>query len=87
MVTPVLVQPQSSEDMDPQQYELAILKEFPFESQEQRMTVVVKGRKISVMEVFIKGAPERVARLCREDTGLPHSFSKTFLFLCAQNEL
>lgn len=67
-VAPVLVQPQALGDGDPQEHELAILKTFPFESREQRMTVVVKARKSSIMEVFIKGAPERVATLCKEET-------------------
>lgn len=81
MVTPVLVQPRASGDVDPQQYELAILKTFPFESREQRMTVVVKARESSTMEVFIKGAPERVAALCKEDTGLSTSFSKFYIYV------
>lgn len=73
-VASVLVEPQASGDEDPQEHELAILKTFPFESREQRMTVVVRARKSSIMEVFIKGAPERVATLCKEETGLSQSF-------------
>lgn len=78
-VAPVRVQPRASGDGDPQEDQLAILKTFPFESREQRMTVVVKARKSSTMEVFIKGAPERVATLCKKETGLSQSFSNSCL--------
>ncbi|KAG0705391.1 putative cation-transporting ATPase 13A3 [Chionoecetes opilio] len=67
-VTQFLVRPQAGGDVDPNQYELAVLKIFPFESSEQRMTVVVRARTSTHMEVFIKGAPERVAALCNPDT-------------------
>lgn len=82
VVTPVLVHPYKTDDMDPQQYELAILKEFPFESKEQHMTVVIKSRHTSAMEVFVKGAPEKVITLCRGDTGLPYHFFKLCPYCC-----
>lgn len=73
MVTELLVWPRATNDVDPEQYELAVLKIFPFESSEQRMTVVVKAKMNSSMEIFIKGAPERVASLCNPNTGSSHS--------------
>lgn len=72
MITQLLVWPQATSDVDPDRYELAVLKIFPFESSEQRMTVIVKAKMSTCMEVFIKGAPERVAALCNPNTGSSH---------------
>ena len=74
IVTQLLVWPKAASDMDRNQYELAVLKIFPFESSEQRMTVVVKAKVNTDMEVFIKGAPERVAALCNPRTGLSYFY-------------
>ncbi|KAJ6655499.1 hypothetical protein lerEdw1_005077 [Lerista edwardsae] len=53
---------------------LAILQQFPFSSALQRMSVVAQelggGR-----HVFLKGAPEKVASLCRPET-VPASFTQ-----------
>ncbi|XP_075823683.1 putative cation-transporting ATPase 13A4 isoform X1 [Microtus pennsylvanicus] len=51
---------------------LAILRQFPFSSALQRMTVIVQemgGARLA----FMKGAPERVASFCQPDT-VPSSF-------------
>ncbi|XP_037065701.1 probable cation-transporting ATPase 13A4 isoform X3 [Peromyscus leucopus] len=51
---------------------LAILRQFPFSSALQRMTVIVqelRGDRLA----FMKGAPERVASFCQPDT-VPSSF-------------
>lgn len=53
-------------------HEIAVLRSFPFEAQEQRMTVLTQAKIGGVMEVFVKGAPERLARLCRQETGGLH---------------
>ncbi|XP_069170169.1 probable cation-transporting ATPase 13A4 isoform X1 [Procambarus clarkii] len=68
MVTPVLVQPKAQEGVDLSQHEVAILKTFPFESREQRMTVVTMTRNNALLEVFVKGAPEKVISLCNPKT-------------------
>ncbi|KAK8375610.1 hypothetical protein O3P69_008426 [Scylla paramamosain] len=68
MEAQLLVWPQAANDADHNQYEVAILRIFPFESSEQRMTVVAKAKMNTSIEVFIKGAPERVATLCSPNT-------------------
>ncbi|XP_045113394.1 polyamine-transporting ATPase 13A3-like isoform X2 [Portunus trituberculatus] len=68
MEAQLLVWPQTASDADRNQYEVAIIRIFPFESSEQRMTVVAKAKMNTSIEVFIKGAPERVAALCSSNT-------------------
>lgn len=69
MEAQLLVWPQPASDADYSQYEVAILRIFPFESSEQRMTVIAKAKMNTSIELFIKGAPERVAALCSPNTG------------------
>ncbi|XP_047491812.1 probable cation-transporting ATPase 13A4 isoform X4 [Penaeus chinensis] len=68
MVTLVRVQPPPGERVLPEDHEVAVLKTFPFEAKEQRTTVIVRRKGFPACEVFIKGAPEKVASLCRPDT-------------------
>ncbi|XP_036059100.1 probable cation-transporting ATPase 13A4 isoform X3 [Onychomys torridus] len=51
---------------------LAILRQFPFSSALQRMTVIVQEMQGDRL-AFMKGAPERVASFCQPDT-VPSSF-------------
>ncbi|KAM7404348.1 hypothetical protein PAMP_011704 [Pampus punctatissimus] len=53
---------------------VAIVQRFPFSSALQRMSVVTVGRGGRSALAFIKGSPEMVASLCREDT-VPAQFS------------
>ena len=48
--------------------EIALLKTYPFDSAVQRMTVVAKRKGAPNFEVFVKGAPEKVASLCKPET-------------------
>ncbi|XP_042868146.1 polyamine-transporting ATPase 13A3-like isoform X2 [Penaeus japonicus] len=68
MVTLLRVQPPPGADVLPEEHEVAVLKTFPFESKEQRTTVITRRRNSPAIEVFIKGAPEKVASLCHPDT-------------------
>ena len=52
----------------PSNLEIALLKQYPFDSAVQRMTVVAKKKGSSNYSVFIKGAPEKVASLCKPET-------------------
>jgi magnesium-transporting ATPase (P-type) len=60
----------------PSNLELALVKQYPFDSAVQRMTVVAKKKGTPAYSVFIKGAPEKVASLCRPNT----SEAERFLF-------
>ena len=52
----------------PSNLEIALLKQYPFDSAVQRMTVVAKKKGAQYYSVFIKGAPEKVASFCRSET-------------------
>lgn len=54
----------------PQSFEIGIVREFPFSSTLQRMSVVVKRLGEKHMDAFLKGAPEVVTSLCKPHTGL-----------------
>uniref|UniRef100_A0A667Z9E4 Polyamine-transporting ATPase 13A3 n=1 Tax=Myripristis murdjan TaxID=586833 RepID=A0A667Z9E4_9TELE len=57
-------------------YEIGIVKQFPFSSALQRMSVVVRRLGEKHMDAYLKGAPEVVVSLCKEET-VPGSFSET----------
>ncbi len=60
--------------------ELGIVRQFPFSSQLQRMSVAVKELSTdgavgpTDWMLYCKGAPEKVATLCKEET-VPADFS------------
>lgn len=58
----------------PSNLEIACLKTYPFDSAVQRMTVVIKKKGAPHFDVFVKGAPEKVASLCKAET-IPSDFS------------
>jgi magnesium-transporting ATPase (P-type) len=71
----------------PSNLELALLKQYPFDSAVQRMTVVVKKKGTPAYSVYIKGAPEKVASLCRPNTSKKspppsRQFAVRILFFC-----
>uniref|UniRef100_A0A8C4ZQV5 Probable cation-transporting ATPase 13A3 n=1 Tax=Gadus morhua TaxID=8049 RepID=A0A8C4ZQV5_GADMO len=57
-------------------YEVGIVRQFPFSSALQRMSVVVRRLGEKHMDSYLKGAPEVVAKLCTEDS-VPESFGET----------
>ena len=74
--TPTLVSPPKNKTagagklggIAPSNLEIALLKQYPFDSAVQRMTVVGKKKGAQYYSVFIKGAPEKVASFCRSET-------------------
>ncbi|XP_072297890.1 polyamine-transporting ATPase 13A3-like [Eucyclogobius newberryi] len=56
--------------------EIGIVRQFPFSSALQRMSVVVRRLGQKHMNAFLKGAPEVVASLCKPLT-VPESFGET----------
>ena len=61
----------------PSNLEIALFKQYPFDSAVQRMTVVAKKKGAQYFSVFVKGAPEKVASFCRSETSKRKS-----LFVC-----
>ncbi|KAG7227155.1 hypothetical protein INR49_013953 [Caranx melampygus] len=67
--------------------EIGIVRQFPFSSLLQRMSVVVRRLGEKHMHAYLKGAPEIVASLCKQQTGqtdqalsfcsVPQSFAET----------
>ncbi|XP_023320447.1 probable cation-transporting ATPase 13A3 [Eurytemora carolleeae] len=67
----------------PSNLEIALLKQYPFDSAVQRMTVVAKKKGSSNYSVFIKGAPEKVASLCKPET-IPQGFTNLLQYYTKQ---
>ncbi|KAL4608143.1 putative cation-transporting ATPase 13A3 [Arapaima gigas] len=56
-------------------YEIGIVRQFPFSSTLQRMSVVSRRLGDKRMDAYLKGAPEVVAGLCRGET-VPGDFAQ-----------
>lgn len=56
-------------------YEIGIVRQFPFSSALQRMSVVARTLGEKRMDAYMKGAPEVVASLCKPET-VPVDFEK-----------
>jgi len=67
----------------PSNLEIALLKQYPFDSAVQRMTVVAKKKGASAYSVFVKGAPEKVASLCTPHT-IPSEFTRLLQYYTKQ---
>uniref|UniRef100_A0A452GX53 Uncharacterized protein n=1 Tax=Gopherus agassizii TaxID=38772 RepID=A0A452GX53_9SAUR len=74
---PLEEQPHGMIPFPPQKHmvSIGILRRFPFSSSLQRMSVLVKLPGNAPSEAYIKGAPEMVASLCKEET-VPLDFSQ-----------
>ncbi|KAJ8357324.1 hypothetical protein SKAU_G00201180 [Synaphobranchus kaupii] len=77
----LLPQPQITSNQDMELYELSssyevgIVRQFPFSSALQRMSVVARLLGEKRMDAYLKGAPEVVASLCKKET-VPEDFSE-----------
>ncbi|ELV09442.1 putative cation-transporting ATPase 13A3 [Tupaia chinensis] len=56
-------------------YEIGIVRQFPFSSALQRMSVVARVLGGKKMDAYMKGAPEVIASLCKPET-VPVDFEK-----------
>ncbi|XP_076007323.1 polyamine-transporting ATPase 13A3 isoform X2 [Genypterus blacodes] len=56
-------------------YEIGIVRQFPFSSALQRMSVVARLLGEKRMDAYMKGAPEVVASLCKKET-VPENFAE-----------
>lgn len=50
-------------------FEVGIIRQFTFSSSVQRMSVITRTLSEDGMQLFCKGAPEKIASLCQPDTG------------------
>lgn len=60
-------------------YEIGIVRQFPFSSVLQRMCVIARILGEKRMDAYMKGAPEVIASLCKQETGK----ETTCFFSCA----
>ena len=54
-------------------YEIGLVKCFDFSSQLQRMSVVCKNSNEKYFKVFVKGSPEKIKELCKQES-IPKNF-------------
>ncbi|KER31612.1 hypothetical protein T265_02127 [Opisthorchis viverrini] len=59
-------------------YEIGIIRQFPFTSSLQRMSVVARVLNGTHFNLYVKGAPEMIEALCRRDT-IPSDFHSVLL--------
>ncbi|CAH8511945.1 unnamed protein product [Schistosoma rodhaini] len=57
-------------------YEVGVLRQFPFSSSLQRMSVITRALNQNHFNIYTKGAPETIELLCRCDT-IPRDFHST----------
>ena len=50
-------------------FEIGIVRQFPFSSSAQCMSVITRTLGASYMTMFTKGAPEKVQNMCLPQTG------------------
>ncbi|XP_032238659.2 polyamine-transporting ATPase 13A3 isoform X2 [Nematostella vectensis] len=75
-IAPSTVRPKTREMTDNQvPLEVGIIRQFPFSSDVQRMTVITRILGSDHMDVYVKGAPEVIASLCRPET-VPANFQE-----------
>ncbi|VDQ11253.1 unnamed protein product [Trichobilharzia regenti] len=78
MAVPAIVRPSSANSVknnvakevenDDIPYEVGILRQFPFSSSLQRMSVIARALNRNHFSIYTKGAPETIEQLCRCDT-------------------
>ncbi|GAB1609336.1 cation-transporting ATPase 13A3-like isoform X2 [Argonauta hians] len=76
--SPTVVKPCSSDsftNIDQPSFEVGIVRQFTFTSSLQRMSVIVRKLGNNHMDIYSKGAPEKIASLCRPDT-IPADFAE-----------
>ncbi|KAL3321032.1 hypothetical protein Ciccas_000270 [Cichlidogyrus casuarinus] len=81
MTVPVVVRPRNQPDNQfPAElpYEVGILRQFPFSSSLQCMSVIARVLNQSHFNVYCKGSPEKLETLCRRDT-IPSDFHSLLL--------
>uniref|UniRef100_A0A3P8N799 Polyamine-transporting ATPase 13A3 n=1 Tax=Astatotilapia calliptera TaxID=8154 RepID=A0A3P8N799_ASTCA len=67
-------EPAVTPEQDMAAYEIGIVRQFPFSSALQRMSVVARLLGEKRMDAYMKGAPEVVTSLCRRET-VPENFA------------
>lgn len=69
-LSPPTVRPKSSKHRNDSEsgYELGIIKQFPFSSSLQRMSVAIKALNSDHFVLYCKGSPEKITELSKPET-------------------
>ncbi|XP_006819618.1 polyamine-transporting ATPase 13A3-like [Saccoglossus kowalevskii] len=73
VVKPVTADTFLSKDASEIPYEIGIVRQFPFSSSLQRMSVITRTLGAPNMDVYVKGSPEMISSLCQAET-VPDDF-------------
>ena len=77
MLVPTIVHPKPSKHNKNSEisnsYEVGIIRQFPFSSSLQRMSVIVRVLNKKHFDLYVKGSPEKIAEMSRPET-LPRDF-------------
>uniref|UniRef100_A0A1B6M8G3 Cation-transporting P-type ATPase C-terminal domain-containing protein n=1 Tax=Graphocephala atropunctata TaxID=36148 RepID=A0A1B6M8G3_9HEMI len=73
LISPTVVRPPKTSSQGGQ--DIGIIRQFPFSSSLQRMSVIARQLNGSHFTIFCKGSPEMIQGLCRSDT-VPADFSR-----------
>lgn len=76
LISPTVVKPPRTSKIHHEKVdvELGIIRQFPFSSSLQRMSVITRQLGDSHFTIYCKGSPEMIQRLCKPDT-IPKDFS------------
>ncbi|KAK4886443.1 hypothetical protein RN001_002714 [Aquatica leii] len=85
MLGPTIVKPKRYIDTSELNlpYEIGVIRQFPFSSNQQCMSVICRTLESPQLLVFSKGAPEKVSALCQQTT-LPRNFTNRLTEITAQ---
>ncbi|XP_061189537.1 polyamine-transporting ATPase 13A3-like isoform X2 [Saccostrea echinata] len=73
-IMPTVVRPCTKDTFTAENpFEVGIIRQFTFSSSVQRMSVITRTLSEEGMELYCKGAPEKIASLCLQET-VPHEF-------------
>lgn len=78
MIFPTVLKPPkthltSQNDINVDDFQIAIIREFPFSSSSQRMGVIIRRLKGTTFEYYCKGSPEMILNFVRNET-VPEDF-------------
>lgn len=68
---------------DLKKYTIGSIKMFDFSSKLQRMSVLVKNKRLNEIRCFCKGSPEKIKELCIPNT-LPYNYNKILNYYAQQ---
>ncbi|XP_049825460.1 polyamine-transporting ATPase 13A3-like [Aethina tumida] len=76
MFAPTVVSPgpQANSQNTDEFYQIGIIRQFPFSSTLQCMSVIIRNLEEPNMIAFTKGAPEKIMAICKKET-LPNNYS------------